>query len=252
MEYSIRELADLAGISTRTLRYYDEIDLLKPCKVNENGMRFYGKQEVDLLQQIMFYREHDVKLDVIQQIIHQPDFDVEEALKEHLSVLLKKKERILALIRTVELTLDDWKGAYYMSDQVKFEAFKESLVEKHEQKYGKEAREKYGDESVDASHKKILNMTEQDYERFQNLEKEVLRQLEEAVKEGAKPDSETGKRIVMLHKEWLGFTWKEYTAQAHNGLVQMYLADDRFLQYYNRNVNGCAEFLVAAVQCWAK
>ena len=108
MEYSIRELADLAGISTRTLRYYDEIDLLKPCKVNENGMRFYGKQEVDLLQQIMFYREHDVKLDVIQQIIHQPDFDVEEALKEHLSVLLKKKERILALIRTVELTLDDW------------------------------------------------------------------------------------------------------------------------------------------------
>mgnify|MGYP000340963397 CR=1 FL=1 len=51
----------------------DEIDLLKPCKVNENGMRFYGKQEVDLLQQIMFYREHDVKLDVIQQIIHQPD-----------------------------------------------------------------------------------------------------------------------------------------------------------------------------------
>ena len=52
MEYSIRELADLAGISTRTLRYYDEIDLLKPCKVNENGMRFYGKQEVDLLQQI--------------------------------------------------------------------------------------------------------------------------------------------------------------------------------------------------------
>lgn len=106
MEYSIRELADLAGISTRTLRYYDEIDLLKPCKVNENGMRFYGKQEVDLLQQIMFYREHDVKLDVIQQIIHQPDFDVEEALKEHLSVLLKKKERILALIRTVELTLD--------------------------------------------------------------------------------------------------------------------------------------------------
>mgnify|MGYP000193482737 CR=1 FL=1 len=48
MEYSIRELADLAGISTRTLRYYDEIDLLKPCKVNENGMRFYGKQEVDL------------------------------------------------------------------------------------------------------------------------------------------------------------------------------------------------------------
>ena len=87
---------------------------------------------------------------------------------------------------------------------------------------------------------------------FKILKRKYFASQKKAVKEGAKPDSETGKRIVMLHKEWLGFTWKEYTAQAHNGLVQMYLADDRFLQYYNRNVNGCAEFLVAAVQCWAK
>lgn len=55
MEYSIRELADLAGISTRTLRYYDEINLVKPNRVNENGVRFYGKKELDLLQQILFY-----------------------------------------------------------------------------------------------------------------------------------------------------------------------------------------------------
>lgn len=68
MEYSIRELADLAGISTRTLRYYDEINLLKPNRVNENGVRFYGKKELDLLQQILFYREQDLSLDIIRQI----------------------------------------------------------------------------------------------------------------------------------------------------------------------------------------
>lgn len=68
MEYSIRELADLAGISTRTLRYYDEINLVKPNRVNENGVRFYGKKELDLLQQILFYREQDLSLDIIRQI----------------------------------------------------------------------------------------------------------------------------------------------------------------------------------------
>lgn len=252
MEYSIRELADLAGISTRTLRYYDEIGLLKPCKVKENGMRFYGQQEVTLLQQIMFYKEQDIKLEVINQIIHQPDFDVEKALKEHLSVLLKKKERILALIKTVELTLEGQKGAYHMSDKMKFEAFKENLIEKNEKTYGNEAREKYGDESVDASNKRIMNMTEQDYECFKSLETEILHQLETAVKEGKAPDSPACEKIMLLHKQWLSFTWKEYSANAHNGLAQMYLADERFLQYYNRNVDGCAEFLAAAIKCWAK
>lgn len=252
MEYSIRELADLAGISTRTLRYYDEIGLLKPCKVKENGMRFYGQQEVTLLQQIMFYREQDIKLEVINQIIHQPDFDVEKALKEHLSVLLKKKERILALIKTVELTLEDQKGAYHMSDKLKFEAFKENLIEKNEKTYGNEAREKYGDASVDASNKRIMNMTKQDYERFKNLETEILHQLETAVKEGKAPDSQAGEKIMLLHKKWLSFTWKEYSANVHNGLAQIYLADERFLQYYNRSVDGCVEFLAAAIKCWAK
>lgn len=252
MEYSIRELAGLAGISSRTLRYYDEINLLKPSRVNENGVRFYSKKEVDLLQQILFYREQDLGLNVIRKMIHQPDFDVKEALEEHLSALLEKKKRILALIRTVELTLADMKGEYDMSDEMKFEAFKKHVVEEHEKTYGKEAREKYGEEQVDEAQKKVLNMTEQDYERFQNLEQEILRQLEEAVENGEQPESEVGKRIVTLHKEWLGFTWKEYTAQAHKGVAQIYLADERFLNYYNRNVNGCAEFLVAAVQFWAK
>lgn len=252
MEYSIRELADLAGISTRTLRYYDEINLLKPNRVNENCVRFYEKKELDLLQQILFYREQDLSLDIIRQIIHQSDFDVEKALEEHLSVLLEKKQRILALIRTVELTLSDLKGEYQMSDQMKFEAFKKNIIAEQEKTYGKEAREKYGDIQVEESQQKVLNMSEGDYERFQNLEKEVLRQLEEAVRNKENPESEVGQRIVILHKEWLGFTWKEYTAQAHKGLAQMYLADKRFLDYYNRNVDGCGEFLVAAVEKWAK
>ena len=81
MEYSIRQLADIAGVSTRTLRYYDERDLLKPSRVNELGCRYYGQEQVDLLQQILFYRERNLGLDVIKEIINNPRFDAAQALE---------------------------------------------------------------------------------------------------------------------------------------------------------------------------
>lgn len=251
MEYTIRQLAELTGISTRTLRYYDEISLLPPSRVNDSGYRYYGEKEINLLQQILFYRERDLSLEVIGKVIHQPDFDVEKALEEHLEVLSRQQERILSLIQTVKLTLADLKGEYKMDDKMKFEAFKKNAVEENEKTYGKEARGKYGDEAVDESNRKLLGMTEADYERFKDLEQEVLCQLEGAVENGISPESETGQRIVLLHKNWLSFTWKQYSAQAHKGLAEMYLADERFQAYYDRNVAGCAKFLVEAVRYWA-
>lgn len=138
-----------------------------------------------------------------------------------------------------------------MSDKEKFEGFKRELIEEKERLYGKEAREKYGEEAVDEANQKIMGLSEADYERFKNLEKEVLRQLEEAVRNKELPESETGHRIVLLHKDWLGYTWKEYSAQAHKGLASMYIADERFLAYYDKNIKGCGEFLVKAVDYWA-
>ena len=69
MEYTIQKLAQMAGVSTRTLRYYDEIGLLKPCRITESGYRIYGTTEVDALQQILFYRELGVCLDTIRRIL---------------------------------------------------------------------------------------------------------------------------------------------------------------------------------------
>lgn len=175
MEYSIRQLAALAGVSTRTLRYYDEIHLLKPARVNEAGYRYYGEKEVALLQQILFYRERDLGLEVISKILAQPNFDIERALYEHLKALQRQQAHISSLIQTVELTIADLKGEGYMSDDMKFQVFKEKLVKEQEKTYGEEARNKYGDEEVDASQQKILGLSKADYERFQELEEEVFR-----------------------------------------------------------------------------
>lgn len=83
MEYTVQELARLAGISARTIRYYDEIGILKPARVNSSGYRIYGQKEVNRLQQIMFYKQLGVRLDAIKKIVDSPDYNGLEALREH-------------------------------------------------------------------------------------------------------------------------------------------------------------------------
>jgi len=92
MEYTVQKLGKLAGISTRTIRYYDEIGILKPARINSSGYRIYGQSELDRLQQILFYRELGVSLIDIKNIINEPSFDGINALIEHrLKLLVKKK-----------------------------------------------------------------------------------------------------------------------------------------------------------------
>lgn len=124
LEYSIHELSKIAKISTRTLRYYHEIDLLKPKRINSSGYRIYGENEVDKLQQILFYKSMGFKLEDIKSIVSSPSFDIMTALNSHKKELLKRREEIDLLIENVEKTISYKKGEIKMSDKEKFEAFK--------------------------------------------------------------------------------------------------------------------------------
>jgi len=252
MEYSIRELAELSGVSSRTLRYYDSIGLLKPARVNDVGYRFYGEKEMILLQQIFFYRERGFSLEEIRQILYQKDFDLEKALWEHLQELETRQKETANMIKNVKCTIASMKGEREMSEKERFEGFKQRIVEENEAVYGKEVREKYGDAEMDAANRKLLSMTEADYERFENLKEEVEQILQKAVLAGEDPQGEMGRRVVLLHKEWLGMTWKQYTENAHKGVVQMYVLDERFKAYYDKEVEGCAAFLRDAVLHWVE
>ena len=248
MEYTIQKLAHLAGISTRTLRYYDQIGLLSPARTNEVGYRIYGAKEVDVLQQILFYKEMGLELARIKEAIQDAEFDSLAALHSHLEKLIEKRRQIDLLIENVKKTIGKEEGKNKMSDQEKFEGFKKELVEKNEQKYGKEVREKYGDEVVDQSNANMMGLTEEQYTHMQELGEKINLLLEEAVKNHEYVEDEIGERVALLHKEWLGYTWQTYSTQAHRGLVQMYVLDERFKAYYDKNVEGCAEFLKQAVE----
>ena len=161
MEYTVQKLSEIAKISKRTLRYYDEIGLLKPARVNSSGYRIYGEKEINKLQQILFYRELGVSLEQIKLILENPLFDEIEALKEHRIKLLEKQKQIDLLLKNVNKTIQLKEGEVKMSDREKFEGFKKNIIDTNEKKYGEEIREKYGNESIEKSNKKFQNMTEE-------------------------------------------------------------------------------------------
>lgn len=251
MEYSIRELAELAGVSARTIRYYGEIGLLKPLYVKESGYRFYGPKELDILQQILFYRERGFDLKSIGKILNGKNFDIMGALEEHLLCLEEQKSHTEELIRTVRQTIAAMKGECEMSDKEKFEAFKAGIVKENEEKYGAEVRERYGDAQMEASNQKLMQMSKEDWDSFRKLEEEIKNRLREGVRTGIQPESEAAGQIVRLHKDWLCKTWKQYSVEAHKGVASLYVADDRFRQYYDSEVEGCAELLKQAIEYWA-
>lgn len=247
MEYTIHKLASLAGVTSRTLRYYDQIHLLKPSRVTEAGYRVYGPAEVDRLQHILFYRELGVGLPLIAAFLDEPDFDRGAALRDHLQALERERNRIDALILTVTHSIEQEKGTYTMTDSEKFMGFKRETIQKNEAQYGAEIRANYGDGTIDASNRRFENLTEEAYQRMTEMGEEIQVRLEEAVQSGAAPAGEEGAAIAALHRQWLSFTWAEYSPQAHAGLARMYVEDPRFTAYYDGSVPGCAAFLRDAV-----
>jgi DNA-binding transcriptional MerR regulator len=246
MEYTVQELAQLAGVSSRTVRYYDQIDLLKPARINLSGYRIYGQDEVNRLQQILFYRELSVNLEDIKRILDAPSFDEVKALKEHRENLLKKKEQLELLIVNVEKTLESKERGINMNDKEKFEGFKKKMIEDNESNYGKEIREKFGAEVVNKSNSKFKNMTREEYEQVNGLEKDLMKTLKAALETGD-PAGELAQRAADMHQQWLSFYWDSYSKEAHAGLARMYVTDERFRSYYDKEQPGTAEFLRDAV-----
>ena len=249
MEYTVQKLARLAGISTRTLRYYDEIGLLPPARTSASGYRIYGQVEVDRLQQILLYRELGVTLETIREIVTDPAFDRLRALREHREQLLNRRRQLDLIITSVENTIAMTEGRMPINDKEKFDGFKQTMVADNEKKYGKEIRERYGDDSVKRSNEKVLNMTPEQYEEVTKLAREVKTTLSTAFKMGD-PASEIAQQAADLHKRWLTCHWSDYSPAAHAGVAQMYVDDERFRAYYDDEQPGTAEFLRDAVHIY--
>ncbi|GBG95590.1 MerR family transcriptional regulator [Ligilactobacillus salitolerans] len=246
MPYSITELAKLAGISSRTLRFYDQIELLKSERDFKNNYRYYGQEEVDRLQKIMFFKLFDLPLDRIKEILDAPEETQYQALMKQREQISNEQRRLEVLLTSLDQTLATMKGAAAMSDAEKFAAFKAETIEKNELQYGKEIRKKYGEETIDSSNKKIKGLSEADVANIKDLEEQLLVILKQLTGTTNLKD-EQAKHLFELHKEWLLSVWPKglYSSSAHKGLADLYVNDPRFTQYYEEKTGkkGAAETL---------
>jgi DNA-binding transcriptional MerR regulator len=149
MDLTVKRLSKLAGVSVRTLHFYDEIGLLRPARVGANGYRYYGQAALLRLQQILFYKELGLSLEEIAEVLDQPEFDVAQALEAHRRALQERLGRLRQLIVTVDRTIAYLKGDTNVDAKELFAGFSDE----QQAEYEKEAEARWGDGVRDSSRK---------------------------------------------------------------------------------------------------
>jgi len=240
MLYTIKEIADLAGVTTRTIRYYDEIGLLIPSETGENGYRYYDRENLLLLQQIMFYRELDVSLKDVQLILNRPEFTMLTALEEHRITLQARADRLRTLIETIDQTIATIKGEWEMSDNDYFEGFDES-------QYEEEAKQRWGHTSQWAeSQKKWASYSKEQKEAIKVEGGDITKRM---VGEDPtlSPDDPGVQAAIGEYHAYINKYFYTCGVEFIRNLADMWVQDPRFAINYERIRKGGAAFVREAV-----
>jgi DNA-binding transcriptional MerR regulator len=243
--FTVKQLSTLAGVTPRTLHHYDEIGLLKPSRVGDNGYRYYGEEALLRLQQILFYRELDMPLEDIRKIMGRRDFDVLQALESHKQALKKQAERTQRLLKTVDNTIEHLKGKTKMSDKKLFEGFSEE----EQDKLAKEAEQMYDPATVRESNRKWKSYSKEKKESILAEGKAIYVDLATAMSKGAK-SREVQAIIARWHSHMQNF-WSPNDEQLL-GLADLYNDDPRFRANYEKVAPNLSEFMREAVKVYVQ
>ncbi|MHA1559697.1 MAG: MerR family transcriptional regulator [Alphaproteobacteria bacterium] len=248
--HTVKQVARLSGISVRTLHFYDEIGLLKPAYYGENGYRYYEKEQLLILQQILFYRELDVPLEQIKLILTDPDFNRLETLRAHRRRLESELGRHQQLIRTIDGTIAELNGTETMAIEHMFEGFSS---EKQRQ-YEKELVATHGENmqpKIDASKERIKGWTKEDFEAASDRWQAFLQALADLERAGNAADSVEVQALVPSHRAWLESYWAP-NREAYIGLGQLYATHPDFRKQFDAIREGLAEFCAEAMRVYAE
>jgi len=243
--FTVKQLSKMAGVTPRTLHHYDDIGLLKPSRVGDNGYRYYGEESLLRLQQILFYRELDMPLEDIRKIMGRRDFDVQKALEGHRESLSKQIERMNRLLHTVDNTINHLKGNRLMSDNNFFEGFSEE----EQEKYALEAEQLYDPETVRASNKKWKAYPAAKKESILKEGKAVYVDMIAAMPKGA--ESPEVQAIVQRWRRHMDYFWTPNLDQLL-GLAEGYNTDPRFKANFDKMHPQLAAFMRDAVKVYVK
>lgn len=249
MKYTVKQLARLSGVTSRTLRYYDEIGLLKPaCKGEDNQYRYYGETELLTLQHILFFRALGFSLNHIKTMLMSNNFDKLDALSKHKVALKKEIEKMQTLITTVDKTLLHLKREVMMKDIEMFDGFDmDKLIE-----YENYLKDKCPDSEaiLDGSWVKAKDLSKTDWDTLHQAAKEINIALVDAILKGLKPEDETFQAIIQKHYDWICVFWVP-NADTYVGLSKMYQDHHEFRAFYTEPHPELLAFIVKGMAVFA-
>lgn len=252
--YTVKQVAKLSGVSIKALRFYDEIGLLKPAYYGENGYRYYKKEQLLALQQILFYRELGLELAKIQEILARPDFDKAAALKSHREQLVKDLERTKVLISTIDKTLAHLEKEAPMKAHEIYKGFDAKKLEEYVQwtrnRFGNKAAESYKQSMLDWKAKNP-NWPAEEAEKVKKAYDELYSEFTECLKEGLPADSAKVQNLVARHYQVVLQFWTPNRG-SYISLGQIYCEHPDYRKLYDVYHPRLAEYLSDAIRVFAE
>lgn len=244
MTYTVQQLATLAKVTGRTLRHYDRIGLLRPAERGTNGYRRYSDADALRLQHILFYRELDIPLPEIKRILSRPDFDAARALRDQKHLIGLKRDRLGKILKTIDLTLKHMDN----NQPVTAEDLYGDLPKETYEAYQQEAKERWGNtDAYKQSHERMKSWTKGDLKAMKDETDRNLKALVALMNDGKKPTDAAVQKEIAAHRAGVN-RYYDCTDVIYAGLADMYLADQRFADFYRKYHQDLPEFLVAGMK----
>lgn len=243
MPRTVSEMAALAGVSARTLHYYDEIGLLPPSAVGGNGYRYYDEPALVRLQQILFYRELGLSLGEIKSVLDTPGFDAMTALRTHRKRLHERAKRIQSLLGTVEKTIKHLEGVEVMSESEYFSGFGEEQQAEYEQ----EVIERWGADSPAYQQSKARWGSYSADRRQEVLAEGQSITLALAGLTDREPSDPEVQQWIARQHQWVNYFW-DCEPEQLAALGETYASDPRFAAMYASYHPDLPQFIRAAIQ----
>jgi DNA-binding transcriptional MerR regulator len=231
---TVHQVAELTGITVRTLHYYDEIGLLKPEIVTEAKYRLYTQTDLGRLQEILFFKEVGFALKEINKLMTSDSYDREEALQNPLQILELQKKRIDNLIKLVN---DRISG----KQEYSFDAFSTAKIIELQGKFREEVIERWGDtesyqQFTNLFGKKAQKVQQEQWDKFLATAKNIFEHLAEY--EDKDPSEREVQSIIRQWKDYISENFYQCNNQMLMYLGELYTMDERFKEFINRFGTG--------------
>jgi len=244
MSYTVGQVANLAGISVRTLHHYHQIGLLVPSGYSGAGYRRYSAGDLERLQRVLFYRELGFPLEQIVTLLDDPAIDPQEHLRRQHDLLTRRIERLTEMVTAVERAMEAEKMGISLTPEERFEVFGE-----HDPaQYAEEAEQRWGEtDAYKQSMQRTQRYTKEDWLKIKQEQADLQERLVAAFRSGTAPDSEAAMNLAEDHRQQISRWFYDCGYDVHRGLAQMYLADPRFTKNYEDLAPGLAQWVHDAI-----